>query len=66
MTSFDLTRARILDLKSRLNPATGHPYSLSEIARLMGFRSGQALHYYTRDLAGRCPGCLRKLKGSGH
>jgi hypothetical protein len=64
MTSFDLIRARVLEYKSRLNPATGQSYTLAEIARLVGLRSGQAVHYYTRELQGRCPGCLRKLKGA--
>jgi hypothetical protein len=64
MTQFETTRARIVDYKSRLNPATGQPYSLAEIARLVGLRSGQAVHYYTRELKNRCPGCLRALKTS--
>ena len=63
MTAFELTRARVLDLKSRINPATGQSYTLQEIAVLLGFKSGQALHYYIRELKHRCPGCLRKLKG---
>jgi len=52
---------QILRLKRTLNPQTGEPFTLAEIADRIGLRSKNAVFYYVKELKNVCPGCLRKL-----
>lgn len=55
------TAQLILDLRSRLNPATGESWTYQEIGAVLGI-SRQAATQHIKDKRGRCMQCLRKLR----